>query len=752
MATTEHVVQQQASPAESPSPVTPELLSPRSGTLVPQKRALQSATPQASNARQKTKVTRACDICKSKKSKCSGEQPCDTCNRRGLLCQYEAIYLRGKAPPPRRIESLDHTAALYPHTILNSIDAPPEPDASSLAPLPSIAPRPGDSPVEAAQDIPSRGSPGLEVAGQYSDPTSGLSFLHRAWRRISNNENSQVMNGQLASVEYNQLLQCAGDKPFQETGQVRIPSLGKSREMFTVYFDVCIATYRLIHRPTVESWLEKVTHNVQFNRHLSFGLGRAKAAVVLAVLAVASLHEEKTRGNSGFSPVNEVTMHSPSDELFSEAARLTQTETGIPKLESAQSRLIQVLYLLQSSRFNQAWYTFGQSLQIISALGLHRRDDRKRAPTPQKRDYIDEQCRKRTFWVAYILDKYLSVVLGRPQHYHDDDIDQDLPDAVNDEDMTSSGPRPNNTEDCHLDALVFHAKYAQIAARISREVYSIKPVPDHVRLAASHRLAAELRQWRASLPPFLGAINPSSLIPTFRRQATALKLSYCHAVMLAHRPFLLTNLTRNNEGMRSLAREGRAECISAAQSALETVDRMAREGRLFHAFWWTHYVCFCALVVVYVWAIQESNNSSTMEESSAILEQAERCLQHLAQATASNSPSRKYSIILQELRAEAKRKTARPMPEHAHVLSPSTAHMLGGDQPNARHGSVNDLAVHGADPALQTWQPLFGSPIDTSIPGLRNLLDDWQTTDWLHLDSSAFGPFPEFDTASLTWM
>ncbi|KAF1848175.1 uncharacterized protein K460DRAFT_403470 [Cucurbitaria berberidis CBS 394.84] len=746
----EHIAQQQhESPLDSPSTISPSLHSPHSGSSVPQKRNLQGAP-----VWQKTKVTRACDTCKARKSKCSGEQPCESCNRRGLLCQYEAVYSRGKAPTPRRTAgTAPHRASVAPVNpppISGSAASIPEPIISRMDPLPSLAPRARET--EANHDVSSRASPGLEVAGQYADPTSGLSFLHRAWRRISNNATSQVMGGQLGSIEENQLLTCAGDKPFLGKDQVYVPSLDRGRELLALYFDVCIATYRLLHRPTVESWLETVSENARLNRSLFFGLGRAKAATVLSVLAIASFHEEKAKGSSAFSPVNEDSLQLQSDELFCESFRLAEGETGNPRLESAQSRLIQVLYLLMSCRFNQAWYTFGHTLQIISALGLHRRDHRKRSPTSHKRDYIEEQCRRRTFWVAYTLDKYLGVMIGRPRHYHDDDIDQDFPDSVNDEDMTSSGPLVSGTDDCHIDSLVFHAKLAQIAERISREVYSIKPVPDIARLEAAHRLGLELRAWRASLPLFLGAINPSSLIPSFRRQATALKLSYCHAVMLAHRPFLLKNATPNSDEMRSLAKEGLAECISASQAVLEVVDRMAGEGRLFHAFWWTHYVCFCALVVVYVWAIQESSNSTTLDERRSILDQAERCLQHLAQATALNSPSRKYSIILQELRTEAKRKTARPILDHSQPTHLPITMVLDGDQVEARADAIQDQAIPDQGTATHMWQPLFGSPIDTAIPGLQNFLDDWQTTDWLHLDSSAFGPLPEFDNASLTWI
>jgi hypothetical protein len=610
----------------------------------------------------------------------------------------------------------------------------PPPEVSEISEVPQ--------PHEAVQ-LPAsgRGSPGLEVAGQYSDPTSGLSFLHRAWRRISNKESSQVMAGHLGSTEEHQSLTSAGDKPLQSLGELQMPSISKGKSLLELYFDVCIATYRILHRPSVEEWCATVLANDTSHQSLSAGIGNARTAVVLSVLAIASFHEEKTR-DSGVSPgTNSDAVQSQSDELFCEAMRLSEEETGYPRLESAQSRLIQVLYLLMSSRFNQAWYTFGLALQIISALGLHRRDDRKRRPNVERRDYIEEQCKRRTFWVAYTLDKYLGVIFGRPRHYHDDDIDQDFPDSVNDEEMLISGPQTGGTDDdCHIDSLIFHAKLAQIAERISREVYSIKAIPDHDRLVASHRLGAELRQWRASLPPLLGAVNPNSLIASYRRQATALKLSYYHAVMLAHRPFLLKNAFRNNEDLRALAKESLAECISAAQSVLEAVDRMAQDGRLFHAFWWTHYVCFCALVIVYVWAIQESNNESTINKRRKILDQAERCLNHLAQATASNSPSRKYSIILQELRGEAKRKTARPCQEQ------SIAPPVPGMNTASVFGNAHNAAQINNDPVQQIWQPLFGSPIDAATPGLQNFLDDWQTTDWLHLDSSAFGPFPDFDT------
>lgn len=46
---------------------------------------------------------------------------------------------------------------------------------------------------------------------------------------------------------------------------------------------------------------------------------------------------------------------------------------------------------------------------------------------------VEAECRRRTFWCAYTLDVHLSVVLGRPQLFHDDDIDIELPTDIEDE-------------------------------------------------------------------------------------------------------------------------------------------------------------------------------------------------------------------------------------------------------------------------------------------------------------------------------
>ncbi|KAK4096413.1 hypothetical protein N658DRAFT_489973 [Parathielavia hyrcaniae] len=751
----------------------------------------------------KAKVSRACDECKSRKAKCSGTEPCDTCHRKGRPCRYLAEYSRGRPPTPPPM-SMPVPTALALETraaAVATVGRPPSPQSGRelMIPgaVPPLAPEPAERQEKGGRSAPdadagrqrprdtlipsSRASPVLgvaEIQGQVHDPTSGLAFLHRAWKRLSRPNGPLASDAGAGMVPQTgnlpldeQPIFAAGDRPLPSDdfghadARSWFPDPARARELLALYFDVCIATYRVLHRPTVESWLEVVETNLAQGRPVHDGIGRAKVTILLTALAIATTHHEKSRGFS--TADDEARSLARSDRLFGEGARLSREETGLPRLESAQARLVQVLYLLTTSRVNRGWYVFGEALQVISALGLHRAVSRKLqlASGNQKVDYIQAQCRKRTFWAAYILDHYLGIILGRPRHYHDEHIDQDFPDAINDEDMRAdpSCSRVNNNVDSHLEALIFHAKIAQIIGKITREVYTIRPISEQERVSAAHRLCEELHSWQASLPPHLGAVRPSSLIPSFRRQCVVLRIAYSHAIMHANRVFLLGNVGSRSE-MQA------AECVMAARTVLEMVDGLARDSPIFHAFWWTHYVAFCALVVTYAWEIQQHTTQSdstggtnrdrrpAVVDRALLLDLAERCQTHLAQATATNSPSRRYAIILEELRSEAQWRSGRggggvagaAGRQQDGVADCSSAAAVPANRPAPPFSEDENL---GDMDVPDDFQPAMLDAVDGfgTLSG-NPIFETWNMTDWLELDSSAFGPYIGFDESSISWL
>lgn len=321
-----------------------------------------------------------------------------------------------------------------------------------------------DSHLDRERARSSRASPELdiEIEGQYFDNTSSLTFLHRAWKRLSTQRNRQLPDF-LNGVEKRQKLTSAGDAPINTSFNASLPDRDLAQDMFNFYFDTCVVTYRFMHRNTVQIWLDSMLSNVEQGTPLCHGLNSAKAAVIFTIFAIVTFRKARVVGRSDMTIDEETRYLQQSDPYLCTATELLESETGLPRLESAQARLIRVLYFLQTSRMNQAWYTFGHALQIISALGLHRRTKRGMrsigTDSPDAVDYIIFQCRRRTFWVAYTIDLYLGVVLGRPRHFHDEDIDQEWPDCINDEDMVAEGPSTSESmEDCRLDALLYHAK------------------------------------------------------------------------------------------------------------------------------------------------------------------------------------------------------------------------------------------------------------------------------------------------------
>lgn len=238
------------------------------------------------------------------------------------------------------------------------------------------------------------------------------------------------------------------------------------------------------------------------------------------------------------------------------------------------------------------------------------------------------------------------------------------------------------------------------------------------RLAAAHRLGRELHEWRESLPPHLGTVKPTTLIPSFRRQAIALQLAYFHALIHAYRPFLLSDATP----------EAISECIFATRASLELINKVAGDSMLFHSFWWTHYVIFCALAVVYVWEIQRTTRSrdEVIDPSlGKIFDLAEKCHGHLERASTGLSQNQRYSVILDELRSEAKRcRFLRANPPNAYQ--------------GAAHGGESSANTDNGFHLFQQDPDMFGTSSEALLQEgiMLNMPDSVLFSDWQTLDSS----------------
>ncbi|KAL1593914.1 hypothetical protein SLS60_010647 [Paraconiothyrium brasiliense] len=363
-------------------------------------------------------------------------------------------------------------------------------------------------------------------------------------------------------------------------------------------------------------------------------------------------------------------------------------ERGAVRLASVQARLGQCFYLLTQSRVNHCWSLFGTLAHLAFAIGLNRGRSCNPSTTV---DYIELESRRRLFWVAYVLDKYLAAALGRPRTFKDEDIDQvhilyllllrfsivliqdqELPTLVNDADLTSHSITPSPSLGYSIPVMmapIEHIKLSKILSSVLRDLYPIRPPSLPHRISLAQKYTADLIAWRQSNAHFLDTNNlPSSLlIPIYQRQRNVLNLAYYHAVLLVHRPFLLSNFASLTHFEQTAAQRGGLvgdahpaieltckenlrHCLDAAMGIVRVVDDIA-ESQIFRAFWFTQYYAFCAVVVLYIYRIQQGIVEPGKCEG--YYAAGLRCQGVLSSISEADCLSKRYVLVLEELRIEA---------------------------------------------------------------------------------------------------
>ncbi|KAL2814499.1 hypothetical protein BJX63DRAFT_420833 [Aspergillus granulosus] len=611
------------------------------------KRKASDLAANKTNNAPRQKITRACDSCKEKKTRCTGTLPCGRCTRLSLSCEYNAAYSRGLPPDP--LPAPPSIAARYARNRSVSHASISQSPVSRRSPPPAR-----DSPrttrtthsqaSHASVEVSRRNSPdpvATDFEGNYLGPASGVSFLNRVWRRLHQDETSAVPD-ELSneSSPKNTSVFMFGDKPYSDLHDFSftLPPFEKALELVSIYFDYAMVTYRFLHRGSVEEWLRQVYNKNVSSSNLPTGCLVARTSIVLMIFAVSTLHEEQTQGNQAES-------WSGSERWYAASKHVLSMEFGPPRLETVQARLGQCLYLLSSSRANECWYTFGTAVQLVTAIGLHRKCPAKLSKNGTS--YLERELRKRILWSAYTLDKYLNVIFGRPRLLHDEDIDQELPDEVNDEDILQDDPAMRlGTADSMMIASVLHFRLGRILGEISRQFYTVNPIYRESPLEAAVRITSDLEKWKETTPPLFNSVRPTSLIPPLCRQSQVLQLAYCHAMIHATRAFLLndfTDLSRRPTAPHPMLTAHVSKCLEAAEHVMKLVDSIAKQGTLIQSFWFTHHHRMSS-------ASESAEIDSVRVRS--LFSLAELCQQHLAEATRKNCPSRRYGIILEETRLE----------------------------------------------------------------------------------------------------
>lgn len=91
----------------------------------------------------------------------------------------------------------------------------------------------------------------------------------------------------------------------------------------------------------------------------------------------------------------------------------------------AQCWAILASYEFKMMYFPRAWMSAGRAVRLCQMMGLNRLDglglDVKQT-IPSPRDWTDREERRRTFWMAYCIDRYASIGTGWPMTIDEKDV------------------------------------------------------------------------------------------------------------------------------------------------------------------------------------------------------------------------------------------------------------------------------------------------------------------------------------------
>jgi len=303
------------------------------------------------------------------------------------------------------------------------------------------------------------------------------------------------------------------DNPVFSTGSasMTLPPFHQVMPMIHIFLDSFNAVMPLFQPKT----LLKLVNDFYAFPHQGDPVSWAAINVVLALA-----YKQNLTGNSGLSGDEDLA----AEHLSNAQSVISAVMLGDTALLNVQV-LVAITVLLQASKdLKPSLILIATALRLAHELGLHTRAAAAHLEPDVARQH------SHVFWIAYILDKDLSMRARKPSIQNDDDIDVDMPAPVADHYRSlNPGDQPGDDADnesvgvvttlsgnARVNYFLARIRLANIQGGIYDYLYSARA---QTRSASKRAFALEslvnaLDEWRLSIPPEFGAISaPKTLSP-----------------------------------------------------------------------------------------------------------------------------------------------------------------------------------------------------------------------------------------------
>lgn len=307
--------------------------------------------------------------------------------------------------------------------------------------------------------------------------------------------------------------------------------------------------------------------------------------------------------------------------------------------------------------------TLGFAIRMGQGLGLH---IEYALPAQPILDEVSRETCRRTWHSAYILDRLLSLQLGRPSAIRDRDCNVQMPSRLGDEHFDIQQrviPCPPDNGPQGGDYFVAVIRFSNIVGHVLRDLYT-QHTADYSQdmFGRTASLDRELLNWRSGLPRALRFDRGHTLesSPLFKRQRNMLAIKYHHLRALIHRRYLrLPWLIRDDSKIAQLLESSSQQvvqlesiCVHEAQETAHILHNVVDRKSLVEDFpWWQMVSCLiCASSILLVMrAFSPTVTTTEVERSELLQEDAATCLLVLDSLSSHSDAARAAGDMLRRL-------------------------------------------------------------------------------------------------------
>jgi len=269
---------------------------------------------------------------------------------------------------------------------------------------------------------------------------------------------------------------------FFDPARPPLPPRQTTDHLLRAYYASAHTMFPILHWHTFQAAVDEV-YSVGDMRQLS----PAWLSMFFAVLAVGSLFSSSPNNERFYRPA----------ELIDESRKLMDPWNNEYSLDNVRTLTLTSICLNEMNLKSAAWSWLGTAVRAGQDLGLYSES----GPWP----VIEGEMRRRLWWTMYILDRSLSLELGRPVLIDDDDCDVSLPAPVDDHFIHDNGINVPENQEPLTHSLLAVINVVRSYTSLIKTISTPSVLPT--------RLATFDRHFDTCLKTFPAACDPASTVP-----------------------------------------------------------------------------------------------------------------------------------------------------------------------------------------------------------------------------------------------